>query len=96
MDQSKPIIKATKDPKSYDISEAETKEKHGVWDPMPESKFSPSQGLWIWPQEVFNTVPYAGRYDSSHPPSGVAPEAALSSRPGYRYRNIEFSSRDSF
>jgi hypothetical protein len=29
-------------------SEAESKEKLGVWDPMPESTLTPSQGLRIW------------------------------------------------
>jgi hypothetical protein len=44
------VVKLTK------LSEAESKEKHGVWDPVPEltitspeSTLSPSQGLWVWP-----------------------------------------------
>jgi hypothetical protein len=59
--------------------------------PCQTRLYRPSQGLWIWYQEVFNTVPYAGRYDSSHPPSGVALAPALSSQPGYRKLNIKFS-----
>ena len=62
--------------REYIIKIAESKQKRGVWDPMPElsitspyvhsrvdsntftmgipmpeSTLSPSQGLWIWPQE---------------------------------------------
>jgi hypothetical protein len=33
--------KGDKNPKSYDISEAETKEKHGVWEPVPELTIIP-------------------------------------------------------
>ncbi len=34
------------------LTEDESKEKHGVWDPMSELTLSPTQGLRIWPQVI--------------------------------------------
>jgi hypothetical protein len=60
---------------------------------LPESTLSPRDfgfGLRRF------LIPYAERYDSSHPPSGVAPAPALSSQPGYRKLNIKFTSLEVF